>query len=50
MSPSIGSKSERSELSIYPHYDYLADIQDNLTQIDGNGDCLLLPLPLPKRL
>uniref|UniRef100_A0A182XBY3 guanylate cyclase n=1 Tax=Anopheles quadriannulatus TaxID=34691 RepID=A0A182XBY3_ANOQN len=37
-------KSERSELSIYPHYDYLADIQDNLTQIDESAVSEILVL------
>ncbi|KAL9695542.1 hypothetical protein quinque_014827 [Culex quinquefasciatus] len=30
-------KTDRNSLSIYPHYDYLADVQDNLNQIDADA-------------
>ncbi|XP_055532895.1 head-specific guanylate cyclase [Wyeomyia smithii] len=37
-------KTDRNSLSIYPHYDYLADVQDNLNQIDESSASRILVL------
>uniref|UniRef100_A0A182JIE4 guanylate cyclase n=1 Tax=Anopheles atroparvus TaxID=41427 RepID=A0A182JIE4_ANOAO len=37
-------KTERSALSMYPNYDFLADIQDNLNQIDESAVSEILVL------
>ncbi|XP_055616561.1 head-specific guanylate cyclase [Toxorhynchites rutilus septentrionalis] len=43
--PGLGKlKSDCNSLSIYPHYDYLADVQDSLNQIDETASCDILVL------